>query len=229
MKCPRCQAENLDERVYCWKCFAPLRSGAMGTSPTVTATAPAAVPSRGGTKEATTTRKPPIALLALIGALVIVAVAVIAFLLFRNSPSQVAQALADGLARKDEATLRRIVAAKDADRVPRLLGFAGMFPDLQLQVARVEDRGGQKVAVLSASFSQVAFGAMRISVPNAKLELPFALTRERGLFWRVDLEQSESLLRQQFQQAAAAYLRQSPAMLQQFLQQMMQKMPAPPR
>jgi hypothetical protein len=104
-----------------------------------------------------------------------------------------------------------------------------MFPDLQLQVARVEDRGGQKVAVLSASFSQVAFGAMRISVPNAKLELPFALTRERGLFWRVDLEQSENLLRQQFQQAAAAYLRQSPAMLQQFLQQMMQGMPAPPR
>ncbi|MFA0759495.1 MAG: hypothetical protein PVTTEEND_001466 [Candidatus Fervidibacter sp.] len=228
MKCPRCQAENLDERVYCWKCFAPLRSGAMGTSPTVTATAPAALP-RGRATEAATTRKPPLALLALTGALVIVAVAVIAFLLFRNSPSQVAQTLADGLVRKDEATLRRIVAAKDADRVPRLLGFAGMFPDLQLQVVRVEDRGGQKVAVLSASFSQVAFGAMRISVPNSKVELPFALTRERGFFWRVDLEQSENLLLQQLQQAAAAYLRQSPAMLQKFLQQMMQGMPAPPR
>jgi len=33
MKCPRCGAENLDERVYCWKCMAPLRSGAMGPLP----------------------------------------------------------------------------------------------------------------------------------------------------------------------------------------------------
>jgi len=34
MKCPRCGAENLDERVYCWKCMAPLKSGAMGPLPT---------------------------------------------------------------------------------------------------------------------------------------------------------------------------------------------------
>jgi len=33
MKCPRCGAENLDERVYCWKCMAPLKSGAMGLLP----------------------------------------------------------------------------------------------------------------------------------------------------------------------------------------------------
>ncbi|MFA0737866.1 MAG: hypothetical protein LKKZDAJK_000963 [Candidatus Fervidibacter sp.] len=161
--------------------------------------------------------------------LAIVAIAVIAFLLFRNSPSQVAQTFADGLVRKDEATLRRVVASKDADRVPRVIGFAGMFPDLKLEVARVEDRGGQKVAVLSASFSQVAFGAARFSVPNGKLELPFALTRERGFFWRVDLEQSENLLRQTIQQAATNYLRQSPAIHQQFLQQLPQGMPAPPR
>jgi hypothetical protein len=70
---------------------------------------------------------------------------------------------------------------------------------------------------------------MRFSVPNGKLDLPFVLTRERGFFWRVDLEQSESLLRQTFQQAAANYLRQSPAMFQQFLQQFLQRMPMPPR
>ncbi|MFA0754324.1 MAG: hypothetical protein IMHGJWDQ_002110 [Candidatus Fervidibacter sp.] len=33
MKCPRCGTENLDERVYCWKCMAPLKSGAMGAMP----------------------------------------------------------------------------------------------------------------------------------------------------------------------------------------------------
>ncbi len=37
MKCPRCGAENLDERVYCWKCMAPLKSGAMGPLPTAPA------------------------------------------------------------------------------------------------------------------------------------------------------------------------------------------------
>ena len=37
MKCPRCRAENLDERVYCWKCMAPLKSGAMGPLPPVPA------------------------------------------------------------------------------------------------------------------------------------------------------------------------------------------------
>ncbi|MFN3422453.1 MAG: TM2 domain-containing protein [Armatimonadota bacterium] len=33
MKCPRCGTENLDERVYCWRCMAPLKSGAMGAVP----------------------------------------------------------------------------------------------------------------------------------------------------------------------------------------------------
>jgi hypothetical protein len=37
MKCPRCGAENLDERVYCWKCMSPLKSGAMGPLPTAPA------------------------------------------------------------------------------------------------------------------------------------------------------------------------------------------------
>ena len=37
MKCPRCGAENLDERVYCWKCMSPLKSGAMGLLPTAPA------------------------------------------------------------------------------------------------------------------------------------------------------------------------------------------------
>lgn len=89
MKCPRCQAENLDERVYCWKCFAPLRSGAMGALPTVAPTAATTVPSRGRATEAAT-RKPPIALLALIGVIVLAVIAVVAFLLLRQ-PSTTTQ------------------------------------------------------------------------------------------------------------------------------------------
>lgn len=226
MKCPRCQAENLEERVYCWKCFAPLRSGAMGTSPVVAATASVAPP-----LSTTTARKPPVALLVLVGAVVLaaIAIAVAAVLISRNSPQKVAHTFAEALVGKDEATLRRVAAAKDVDRVPRIVGFAGMFPDLKLEVTRVEDRGGQKVAVLSATFSQITFGAKRFSVPNGKLELPFVLTRERWFFWRVDLERSEALLRQQLQQAAADYLRQNPALMQQWLQQMTQGAPSLPK
>ncbi|MCS7264021.1 MAG: TM2 domain-containing protein [Armatimonadetes bacterium] len=43
MRCPRCGTENLDERIYCWKCMAPLRSSAMGTiatAPTLRAQTP---------------------------------------------------------------------------------------------------------------------------------------------------------------------------------------------
>ncbi len=61
MKCPRCGAENSDERVYCWKCMAPLKSGAMETLPSVSPTrpqppppgarpAPTAVPAEAGEK-----------------------------------------------------------------------------------------------------------------------------------------------------------------------------------
>ncbi|GBC97761.1 hypothetical protein HRbin17_00252 [bacterium HR17] len=158
---------------------------------------------------------------------VVVAVIVGLLVAIRNSPSAVAQAFAAQLARRDESGLRALVTAKDQQRVPRLIAFANLFPDLQLQVNRIENRNGQTVAVLVASFSQVALGAMRFSVPAGKLELPFALRRERVLFWRVDLEQSEPLLRQTLQQAALAVLRQQPALLQQLLQHLPSVAPRP--
>ncbi|GBC97760.1 hypothetical protein HRbin17_00251 [bacterium HR17] len=84
MQCPRCRADNLDERVYCWQCLAPLRSSAMGPLPTPTATA---VPKAAATRSTGERRSPPVALLAVIGAGILIGLGVAAYFLLR-SPQQ---------------------------------------------------------------------------------------------------------------------------------------------
>jgi len=224
VKCPRCGTENSDDRVYCWKCMAPLKSGAMGAIPTTPKSedrlATPVAPSASVAYKAEGKRT-KIVLVSL--ALILVLAAGVGFVAFINSPRQVAQRWANALARQDEASLKKLVVAKDQQRVSGLMGITKILADMSAQLAGIEDRQGQKVARVAINFSQISFGSFNFKFKGS-IQLPFVLVREQFIFWRVDLEKSESLMveeakkmmaemRQTFLEAA----KQNPA-LQQFLQ-----------
>ena len=224
MKCPRCGTENSDDRIYCWKCMAPLKSGAMGVIPTAperegrlaTPTAPSVPVTRKAEGKRAKIILIPLALL-------LVLAAGVGFVAFINSPQQVAQKWANALARQDEASLKKLVAAKDQQRLSGLIGITKMFSDMSAQLAGIEDRQGQKVAKVAINFSQISFGGLNLKFKGS-IQLPFVLVRERFVFWRVDLEKSESLMVEEAKRMMAemrkAFLeaaKQNPA-LQQLLQ-----------
>ncbi|MER3501165.1 MAG: hypothetical protein IMHGJWDQ_002109 [Candidatus Fervidibacter sp.] len=155
-----------------------------------------------------------------IGVLVLVVllgvIGAIGFVAVQNSPQRVAQAWAEALARKDQAALKKLVLPKDEGRVPQLLGFTNYLPDMSVQLAGVDDRQDHKVARVAVKFSQVTLGRVSLKL-SGSAELPFVLVRERLIFWRVDLERSESLLREATRKAILDAIRQNPQ-LQQLLQ-----------
>jgi Na+-transporting methylmalonyl-CoA/oxaloacetate decarboxylase gamma subunit len=152
--------------------------------------------------------------------LVLLILAVVGAIAFINSPQQVAQKWANALARRDEATLKKLVVAKDQERVSGFIGFTKFLPDMSAQLAGIEDRQGQKVAKVTINFSQVALGNFNMKL-SGSAQLPFVLVRERLILWRVDLEKSEPLIREEAQKAVLEAIKKNPALqsLLQFLPQ----------
>lgn len=222
MKCPRCQAENADERVSCWKCAAPLKSGAMGVSvtPTPVSRAPVAAPPHPIVRE----RRLPIAAVVVPIVLVIVlAGGGVGALAVLNSPERVAKAFSDALSKGDTVTLQKLVTAKDREKVAKW-----KFPSGQSSSVRfvgLERRGEQLVAKLEADIpaaQKAQAAAFGLQLPD-KMDLPFALVRERLIFWRVDLEKSKPLLNESVMKALGPQLQQfMQAFIQAFGQVMQQ-------
>jgi Na+-transporting methylmalonyl-CoA/oxaloacetate decarboxylase gamma subunit len=152
--------------------------------------------------------------------LVLLILAVVGAIAFINSPQQVAQKWANALARRDEATLKKLVVAKDQERVSGFIGFTKFLPDMSAQLAGIEDRQGQKVAKVNINFSQVALGNFNMKL-SGSAQLPFVLVRERLILWRVDLEKSEPLIREEARKAVLEAIKKNPALqsLLQFLPQ----------
>ncbi|MCS3920179.1 hypothetical protein Q2T83_10950 [Fervidibacter sacchari] len=152
--------------------------------------------------------------------LVLVILAVVGTIAFINSPQQVAQKWANALAQRDEAALKKLVVAKDQERVSGFIGFTKFLPDMSVQLAGIEDQQGQKVAKVTINFSQVALGNFNMKL-SGSAQLPFVLVRERLIFWRVDLEKSEPLIREEARKAVLEAIKKNPALqsLMQFLPQ----------
>ncbi|MFA0785108.1 hypothetical protein [Candidatus Fervidibacter sacchari] len=152
--------------------------------------------------------------------LVLVILAVVGTIAFINSPQQVAQKWANALAQRDEAALKKLVVAKDQERVSGFIGFTKFLPDMSVQLAGIEDQQGQKVAKVTINFSQVALGNFNMKL-SGSAQLPFVLVRERFIFWRVDLEKSEPLIREEARKAVLEAIKKNPALqsLMQFLPQ----------
>jgi Na+-transporting methylmalonyl-CoA/oxaloacetate decarboxylase gamma subunit len=152
--------------------------------------------------------------------LVLLILAVVGAIAFINSPQQVAQKWANALARRDEATLKKLVVTKDQERVSGFIGFTKFLPDMSAQLAGIEDRQGQKVAKVTINFSQVALGNFNMKL-SGSAQLPFVLVRERLILWRVDLEKSEPLIREEARKAVLEAIKKNPALqsLLQFLPQ----------
>jgi len=152
--------------------------------------------------------------------LVFVILAVVGTIAFINSPQQVAQKWANALAQRDEAALKKLVVAKDQERVSGFIGFTKFLPDMSVQLAGIEDQQGQKVAKVTINFSQVALGNFNMKL-SGSAQLPFVLVRERLIFWRVDLEKSEPLIREEARKAVLEAIKKNPALqsLMQFLPQ----------
>jgi Na+-transporting methylmalonyl-CoA/oxaloacetate decarboxylase gamma subunit len=152
--------------------------------------------------------------------LVLLILAVVGAIAFINSLQQVAQKWANALARRDEATLKKLVVAKDQERVSGFIGFTKFLPDMSAQLAGIEDRQGQKVAKVTINFSQVALGNFNMKL-SGSAQLPFVLVRERLILWRVDLEKSEPLIREEARKAVLEAIKKNPALqsLLQFLPQ----------
>jgi hypothetical protein len=152
--------------------------------------------------------------------LVFVILAVVGTIAFINSPQQVAQKWANALAQRDEAALKKLVVAKDQERVSGFIGFTKFLPDMSVQLAGIEDQQGQKVAKVTINFSQVALGNFNMKL-SGSAQLPFVLVRERFIFWRVDLEKSEPLIREEARKAVLEAIKKNPALqsLMQFLPQ----------
>ena len=152
--------------------------------------------------------------------LVLVILAVVGTIAFINSPQQVAQKWANALAQRDEAALKKLVVAKDQERVSGFIGFTKFLPDMSVQLAGIEDQQGQKVAKVTINFSQVALGNFNMKL-SGSAQLPFVLVRERFIFWRVDLEKSEPLIREEARKAVLEAVKKNPALqsLMQFLPQ----------
>ena len=152
--------------------------------------------------------------------LVFVILAVVGTIAFINSPQQVAQKWANALAQRDEAALKKLVVAKDQERVSGFIGFTKFLPDMSVQLAGIEDQQGQKVAKVTINFSQVALGNFNMKL-SGSAQLPFVLVRERLIVWRVDLEKSEPLIREEARKAVLEAIKKNPALqsLMQFLPQ----------
>ncbi len=150
----------------------------------------------------------------------IAAIAAVVILGFINSPQKVAQRWADALARRDEATMKKLVLPKDEGRISGLLGVTNMLTNMSAQLAGVEDQQGQKIARVSVKFSQVTLGKFNLNL-SGSVNLPFVLVRDRVLFWRIDLEKSEPLIREEARKAVLEAIKQNPA-----LQQLLQLLPS---
>lgn len=161
--------------------------------------------------------KAVVSVLVLVLVVVAIVVGVVAFV---NSPQQVAQRWADALARRDEAAMKKLVLAKDQERVSGLLSVTNMLPDMSVQLAGIEDQQGQKIARISVKFSKVAVGRFNLNL-SGSVNLPFVLARDRFIFWRVDLERSEPLIREEARKAVMEAIKQNPA-----LQQLLQLLPS---
>jgi len=151
----------------------------------------------------------------------LVILAVIGVIAFINSPQQVAQKWANALAQRDEAALKNLVVAKDQERVSGFIGFTKFLPEMSVQLAGIEDQQGQKVVKVTINFSQVALGNFNMKL-SGSAQLPFVLVRERLIFWRVDLEKSEPLIREEARKAILEAIKKNPA-LQSLLQLFPQK------
>jgi len=152
--------------------------------------------------------------------LFVITLAIVGAIAFINSPRQVAQKWANALAQRDEAALKKLVVAKDQERVSGFIGFTKFLPDMSVQLAGIEDQQGQKVAKVTINFSQVALGNFNMKL-SGSAQLPFVLVRERFIFWRVDLEKSEPLIREEARKAVLEAIKKNPALqsLMQFLPQ----------
>ncbi len=153
------------------------------------------------------------AVVALLLALIVVAGGIVGGLVILNSPQRVGQAWAEALSKKDEAALQKLVLPKDKERVPKLLSAAKMLPDMQVQFVGIDERDGQKVARVSIQFSRVTVGSYTLNLKGSA-ELPFILARDRWIFWRVDLEQSDPLVQEAAKQAIWKAIQQDPRIQQ---------------
>lgn len=152
--------------------------------------------------------------------ILVVAVIAIGVVAFMNSPQQVAQKWADALARRDSEAMKKLVLPKDQERVSGLLNIANMLPDMTAQLAGIEDQQGQKIVRVSVKFSRVTLGRFNLNL-SGNVNLPFVLVRDRFIFWRVDLEKSEPLMREETRKAVLEAIKQNPA-----LQQLLQLLPS---
>lgn len=148
--------------------------------------------------------------------ILVAAIAAVAILAFINSPQQVAQRWVGALARRDGETMKKLVLPKDEGRISGLLNVTNMLPDMSAQLAGIEDQQGQKIARVSVKFSQVTLGKFNLKL-SGSVNLPFVLVRDRVLFWRIDLEKSEPLIREEARKAVLEAIKKNPA-LQQLLQ-----------
>ncbi len=221
MKCPRCQAENADERVSCWKCAAPLRSSAMGAgvTPSEVPKVPVAVPPRPIARR----RSFPVAVV--IVPLVVIlglAGAVGAFMVL-NSPERVARAFAEASSKGDIEAMKRLVTAKDREKLEKTKNLPKQ--PAPTRFVGLERRGDHLVAKLEADLSgqKAQAAAFGLQLPD-KMELPFVLVRERLIFWRVDLEKSQPLLKESVMKALGPQLQQFIMAFQQAFGQAIQQM-----
>lgn len=216
MKCPRCGVENADDRVYCWKCFAPLKSGAMGMTATTQVppslqrqqqqipVRPTALPQMGAPS-----RRFPVFIVLVPLLLLAAAAGAVGVLAFLNSPQQVAKKLADALSKGDTEAIKKLVVAKDRDKIT----LAGLTSGrgVPTRFIGIEKSGDQVIAKLEVDFSAqegvdpkiaAAFG-----IPS-KLELPLVLVKENYIFWRVDMEKSNPLIAESFLKSVGPQFKQ---------------------
>ena len=115
---------------------------------------------------------------------------------------------------------KKLVVAKDQERVSGFFGFTKFLLDMSVQLAGIEDQQGQKVAKITINFSQITLGNFNMKL-SGSAQLPFVLVRERLIFWRVDLEKSEPLIREETRKAVLEAIKKNPALqsLLQFLPQ----------
>lgn len=152
--------------------------------------------------------------------ILVIAVTVVGVVAFINSPQQVAQKWANALARRDEAAMKKLVLPKDQERVSSLLSVTKMLPDMSAQLAGVEEQQGQKIARIAVKFSKVAVGRFNLNL-SGSVNLPFVLARDRFIFWRIDLERSEPLIREEAKKAVIEAIKRNPT-----LQQLLQLLPS---
>ncbi len=216
MKCPRCGVENADDRVYCWKCLAPLKSGVIGV--TATPQVPPALqrqqqqtPVRPMTSPqvGASSRRFPVFVVLVPLLLLGVTAGAVGVLAFLNSPQQVAKRFADALSKGDREAIKKLVVAKDRDKIT-LVGLTS-GRGVPTRVIGVEKSGDQVIAKLEADLSaQEGFDpkiAAAFGIPS-KLELPFVLVKENYIFWRVDMEKSGPLIAESFLKSVGPQFKQ---------------------